>query len=263
MLYDKSMLSRVVKQGIIAGIFFLILGGIGFGIFRAVIPPTPTPTPNPTIHLAPLQVITSKLLNITNNDYDFVAKIRNANLDYGSGRVEYRLTIYGVDAQPLVTKTGSFYILPGQTKHVIVTPIRLEAQAARAEFSITMVDWQQLNQLASQGIDIIPRNVALSKINQPGTYAKVGGNVFNNSDLDLDIVDVAVIVSNFNGDIVAVNKTDIRTFVSKTQRGFEVAWPSAFLGQPDRVEAEATTNVFNNLNFLRQYGGQERFQQLY
>jgi hypothetical protein len=98
---------------------------------------------------------------------------------------------------------------------------------------------------------------------QARLFGKVGGSVFNNSDFDLNKVDVAVILFDESGEPIAVEKTEIATFLARTTRGFEVTWFSPFVGKVVRVDAEANTNVFENSNFLRQYGGQERFKQLY
>ena len=72
---------RKRKQMLAAVIFFLIVGGLGFLIYRGVRSPSPTPTPNPTINLAPIQVVDHWLSNVESNDYDFLAKITNSNTD--------------------------------------------------------------------------------------------------------------------------------------------------------------------------------------
>ncbi|MBI4120214.1 MAG: hypothetical protein HY454_01990 [Parcubacteria group bacterium] len=60
-----------------------------------------------------------------------------------------------------------------------------------------------------------------------------------------------------------MNRTEIRTFLANTARGFEDSWYRPFGGQVNRVEVEAHTNIFENSNFLRQYQQPERFQQFY
>ena len=255
---------RLAKQLVIAFVFFLILGGICFGIYRGFIySPTPTPTPNPTINLAPIQIVYTKLLNVQNSDYDFLAKINNPNSEYGSPNVEYEIVFYDSVGLFISSKTGSFYILPGQTKYFVETLLRLPGSASHADFKIKSVDWQKLQSIAVTSTALLVKNVSHLQISRPDLFTKAGGEVFNGSDLDLNRVDVAVVVLDKDGVPIAVNRTNIFTFLADTTRGFEVSWFTPFVGQISRVDAEANANVFENSNFLRTYGGQEKFKQLY
>lgn len=258
---DESV--RRNKKLVIAAIFFLVLGGIGFLIYRGVVPPPPLATPNPTVNLTPIQVIFTKLFNVQNNDYDFLAKISNPNTDYGSDNVEYELTFYNASGQQISSKIGSFYILPGQTKYVTDLPLRFEQPVSRADFKIKSVDWEKLDPLAANGVSLLVKNASFVQVNQPGVFARAGGEIFNGSDFDLNKVDVMAVLLDQAGLPIAVSKTEIRTFLARTTRGFEVTWFAPFVGQTNRVDAEATTNVFENSNFLRTYGGGEKFKQLY
>jgi len=227
------------------------------------VPSAPAATPNPTVNLVPLKIVFTKLFNVQNNDYDFLARVNNPNLNYGSANVEYTLTFYGASNQQVSTKTGNFYILPGQTKHVVNLPLLFQEPVSRADFKIASVDWQKLDQLAASGVALLTRKSSFVSINQSGVFAKAGGEIFNGSDFDLNRVDVVIVALDHTETPIAVSKTEIRTFLAKTTRGFEVTWPAPFVGQVSRIDAEAGTNVFENSNFLRAYGGQEKFKQLY
>ncbi len=232
-------------------------------IYRGVRPPSPEPTPNPTMNLAPIQVIGQKLFNVENNDYDFWAKVTNPNADYGSPNVEYEISFFNLNGIRISQKSGSFYILPGQTKYVIDLPLKFQEAVSRADLVIKSADWQKLNPLAINGVDLVAENYNYVPVLQPGVFSKVGGSIFNNSDFDLNKVDIAVVLFDESGEPVAVEKTEISTFLARTARGFEVTWFAPFVGNVARVDAEANTDIFENSNFLRQYGGQERFKQMY
>lgn len=256
-------MARGIKQVIVAGLFCIIVFLLGFGVYKIVVPAKPSPTPNPTIHLSPIAVLTTKLVNIRNNNYDFVAKVSNANIDYGSGNVQYVISFFDASGSLVSTKTGSFYILPGQTKYVVVTPLSFNTSISRAEFGINSVDWQKLDSLSAQGINLVPKNVGYFVPPNGTAFARVGGLISNTTDLDFDVVDVSVIALDSSGNILAVNKTTINTFLAKTERGFEVSWFTPFVGQVQRADVQAGTNAFNNSNFLRRYGRSERFQTFY
>ncbi len=228
-----------------------------------MVPAAPLPTPDLTISLAPIRVVTAKLLNIENNDYDFAAKVTNPNTDYGSADVEYAVKFLDASGNQISQKTASFYILPGQTKYVLITPLKFSQPISQAVMEIVSVAWQKLDPLAAGGVNLTSRNVSYNQISEPGVFGKAGGSIQNIANFDLGQVDVLVLLFNQGDDLTAVNRTEIRTFLANTSRGFEVSWYRPFVGQVNRVEVEAHTNVFENSNFLRQYERQERFQQFY
>ena len=64
------------------------------------------------------------------------------------------------------------------------------------------------------------------------------------------------------GSVEGTNITNIETFASKTERSVKMTWPFSVptIFQPI---VEVGTNVFDNDNFLKRNGTQERFQQYY
>jgi len=143
-----------------------------------------------------------------------------------------------------------------------VSPIHLPEKAERAEILITSVEWQELDLLA-QNIYLAARNLFYFELKMSGLFARGEGLINNTSDFDFNQVDVAILLFDEKDSIIAVNRTEIRTFLANTTRGFEVAWFSPFPGKVVRIEAEALTNVFENQNFIQRYQELERFQQYY
>ncbi len=256
-------MTRFIKQVIFASIFFLIVGSFGFVIFRGIKPAPPTPTPNPTANLAPINIISTKLLNVENGDYDLIAKVSNPNTDYGSPDVEYEVTLYNATGNQISKKQGSFYILPGQTRYVLETPLKFSEPISRADMVIKSIDWQELDPLSTKDISLFSRNVSYNQINQAGIFSKVDGLIQNDSNFDLNQVEVLVILYDQSDSIIAVNRTNIQTFLAQTARGFEVTWYTPFIGEPIRRDVEVHTNTFENSNFTRKYQKPARFQQYY
>lgn len=255
--------NRILKQIFVAVVFLIVVSGIAFGGYFVFRKPVPTPTPNPTINLAPISIISTQLFNITDNDYDFLAKVGNSNTDYGSGDVEYQLTFFDTSGQQISQKQNSFYILPGQTKYIIESPLKFNQPVAKVIMAIKSVDWQKLDPLASSNISFLPSNYSYNETSQAGVFSKVGGSILNNSDLDLGQVSVVVLLFDGSDSVIGVNKTEILTFLAKTTRGFEVAWYTPFVGKVARTEVNSYTDVFENSNFLSRYGRPEKFQQFY
>ena len=261
------MEARTQKQLIIGLILILILGGIGYGIYADLVTRASCTDGikngkeegvdcgilacgkacEPAI--MPINVISSKFLQVGAGDYDFVAQVSNPNISYGASRVEYNLG----------SSSGSFYILPGQTKWVVLTALKIPNGVQGIRLVIKNAQWEKLD-LPSNAVNFVIRSKNYGSIKNG---SELSGSLFNNSNFDFDKVDVAVILFDDTDNIVGVNKTDIRTFVSKSERGFNVAWPFALPGNVARQDVEASTNLFENSNFIKNYGTEEKFQKFY
>lgn len=253
---------RIVKQ--------LLLAGIAIGVLLALVflpghffkNPVPTPTLDPRDTLMPLKILSSQLLPIGDGDYDVLVRVQNPNQTYGSGDVQYSLRLFwdGTGAsEKFDEKPGSFYILPGQTKYLTVTPVKSQRAITRVELHITSVKWQELDMLALRGVNIVTTGAVYESVE--GAYGRVRGSVANNSDFDINRVDIGVILLDEDEKPIAINRTEIYTFLAHKTRGFETSWPLPFEGNVARTSVEAHVNLFEQSSFIRTYGGREQFQE--
>lgn len=278
--------SRTQKQLIIGSIFILIIGSIGYGFvdYFFVVESTCFDKVQNGIEegvdcgllacgvacepaILPLNIISQKLIEVRPQDYDFVAQINNPNSFFGASRVRYELNI-GVEGKEIVDsnkmplqKTGTFFILPGQTRFVIIPSIRSNDVLVGVSIDIKEVEWEKIEMFENLNFSVQRKNYLV--INKNGIFSELEGVVLNNSDFDFDKVEVGIILFDGNGEIVGINKTDIRTFLSRTERYFKVSWPTRLPANVARQDIEVLTNVFENSNFIRRYGTQERFQKYY
>lgn len=266
------MEARTQKQLIIGAIFVLIIGGAVYGLVDRflIIEATcfdgiqngreegldcgslacGTACQEP---VQPLRISEEKLFRIAQGNYDFVAKIINPNTSYGASEIKYSVALAGVG-----TKTGSTYILPGQTKYVVLTSVRADREVSAAGLKINSVRWEKLN-MPSGEVNLVNRRGNFADSIADSSYE---GVVFNDSNYDFDSVEAAVILFDTSNSVVGVNRTEIRTLLAKTERSFKVVWP---FGQPSvaRADVQVSTNLFENSNFIKSYGTQERFQEFY
>ena len=263
------MEARTQKQLIIGLVFVLIFGGIGYGIYSSLITEVSCvdglkngveegvdcgilacgKACEPAI--IPINIISSKFFKVGTGDYDFVAQISNPNTSYGASRVEYSIDAFNY--------RGATYILPGQTKWLVLTALKIPNETGDIKLVIDSAQWEKLD---------IPNNIVNFVVRRKDYRPTSKGSeleaiLYNDSNFDFDKIDVAVILFDDTGSVVGVSKTDIRTFVSKSERGFKVAWPFALLGNSTRQYIEALTNLFENSNFIKSYGSQEKFQKFY
>lgn len=268
--------SRLLRRLVIAGVFLAVFTLTGFGLRTAV---TPTPTCTDGIKngqeegvdcglfacnkycepdLAPPSVVSTKLIKAGDRDYDFVAEIANPHREFGASEVAYELKLLNGSGNELLKREGVFYILPGQTKFLILPFLTTENNVSDIELNIKSAKWQKIESL--EGMNLIVRNE---------TYTPTGGGagslnaaILNDSDFDFEVVDIDVLLYNSRGEIIAVNKTDIRTFVARTERAFSVTWPFPIAGNVAKISVKPSTNLFENSNFIKNYGSEvQKFQQ--
>ncbi len=260
---------RLQKQLVIGLVFILILGGIGYGIYSGLASKVSCidgiqngkeegldcgilacgKTCEPAI--MPIQIISSQLFKTGQGDYDFVAQIYNPNTFYGASRVEYSVDPFNY--------RGFTYVLPGQTKWLVLTALQSSTEVGELNLIINNAQWEKLD-MPDNTISFVLKRKDYFQV-QKGS--ELDGVLYNDSNYDFDKIDVAVILFDDTGSIVGVNKTDIRTFVSKSERGFNVVWPFVLSGNVMRQDVEASTNLFENSNFIKSYGSQEKFQKFY
>lgn len=266
------------KQLVIGLVFVLVIGGFVYGFFDYFLIIEPTCSDNvkngqeegvdcgllacgltcePAI--MPLNVQLQKLIEVRDKDYDFVAHINNPNSLFGASHARYEINMTKKDGA-ILQRAGTFFILPGQTRYVIVSGITSNSILSNASIQIKEVDWEKVNSFENIGFPIQRKDY---RILDSSGGSELEAVVLNSSDFDFDKVEVGVILFDEKGNIIAVNKTDIRTFISRTERYFKVVWPSRFPSEVARQDIEILTNVFENSNFIRQHGTQERFQKYY
>lgn len=278
------MLSRTSKQFLIGGIYILIalliVGGVYFSKTRPTCVDGLKNGQEEGVDCgtlacgkaceAPVQALLiqhAQLIRTPADDYDLAFEVVNPNAEFGAGNVEYSWTFYDGNS-PVPHREGnggigSFYILPGQTKYIVVTAVRFQSAMTPDDVPeikdviIKSVTWEKV--AGGQSNPLVVTRESLSSTAQSATYEAV---VTNNSNFDFDTVDVGVVVRDAAGKLIATNTTNLQTLLSHTDRSVKMTWPFPIPADA-RVDIEAGTNVFNNANFLKTNGTQEKFQQYY
>lgn len=209
------------------------------------------------IELGSPQVVSTKLIPAGSRDYDFVAEIKNPHNDFGASEVSYELILLNGNQQEVLKKEGLFYILPGETKFLILSFLTAEKSISDIRFRIKSAVWQEVD------VNDVQLTVARQKYNilPGGVSSFLEAVILNNSDFDFDTVEIDVILRNTRGEVIAVNKSVMNTLLAHTERGFTTTWPFPIVETVGKIEILPSTNLFENSNFIKRYGsGFERFQ---
>ncbi|OGN33609.1 MAG: hypothetical protein A3I39_01225 [Candidatus Yanofskybacteria bacterium RIFCSPLOWO2_02_FULL_47_9b] len=261
-------MSRVLKQLIIGGVYVVIVGVMVFWSYNSSYGPTcqdgiqngreegidcgtiacgmACASPVQAIQVQSVQLVSTPA-----GDHDLAMQFYNPNTNYGVALGTYQLTLGSQ------ISSHDFYMLPGQTKDLVLTSLKGVVDGVSANVVIKDIQWEKV--VGDASVSLTSSNERYLVLGNQTTFE---GTILNNSDFDFDSVDISIIVSDSSGKILATNTTSIQTILSRSSRYVKVSWPFA-LPADARVSVEVSTNVFDNTNYIKTHGTQEKFQQLF
>jgi hypothetical protein len=62
-----------------------------------------------------------------------------------------------------------------------------------------------------------------------------------------------VILRDANGNVLALNSTEVKTVKTGEEREFTVLWPKKFSGTVMQVDVQSEVNIFNSESFMQKY----------
>ena len=255
---------RVFKRVVIALVYLLIIGGIGFIIYIFRQPPAPScfdkiqnqgetgvdcgGNCKTCEQKKPLEVFEKKFFPTTTGNVDLFAEVKNINLAFGVGALRYTFDLYDRDGVFLATRSGVTYILPDSTKFIVEHNLPVPKTPERVEFNFELPDFKEVRDYVKPRLTIIGLQTRPLD-EREGGFAAVRGNVLNQTDTSFDKVAVAVRLKNQAGQTVAVTSHEVRTLVPNENRFFEVKWTYRL---PDFTtpEFQVDTNIFEESNSL-------------
>ncbi|TAJ88391.1 hypothetical protein EPO44_15560 [bacterium] len=212
--------------------------------------------------LQKIQVHWTKTFEAQAGVYDLAAEIQNPNFTYGSEDVEYHFEILDSTGKQIQSVPGKTFILPQETRSVVMQAVALQAPPAQAVLHVDAVLWQRIIGFSNSGIHVDNRQVQIVQ-NDPNVFARMSGIVANDSPYDLRSIEVNMVAYNASGDPIAVNRTDIQTVKSGEKRQVEVIVPHPFSGTINRFTIFGYSDFFTIQNFIAQHTTEEKFQQYY
>lgn len=184
--------------------------------------------------------------------YDVIVRVKNPNESLGSPAFSYLIILKDSSGNTLSERKGSEFIYPMEVKNLIENNLETRAEPKEAEVKIIKAEWIEFENYQKPRFTVY--NKKFNLISSGTGYCEVMGTVFNESKTDFGSVRVKVILKDYWGNPIAVNKTEIRDLRTNEERGFKLFWPSRFPGEVDgnNIEISAESNVFNpeNLKIL-------------
>jgi hypothetical protein len=206
--------------------------------------------------IEPIKVLSTQLLKVGENDYDFIAQVVNPNAEHGASEILFDLVLTGSGGETVFPDNES-YILPGQTRYFIVSALKTRGPADKVEIKIKNIMWEKLKLFEFPSFPVKAKKFV--QIGGANPISQFDAVLYNDSNFDFDKIDIGIILFDGNDKIVGVGNTNITTLLSRGERFFRIQWPIA-VKRVVRQDVEVTTNFFDNSNFIKTYGTRERFQ---
>lgn len=187
--------------------------------------------------------------------YDVVFTITDANKTWGVTNLKFKVEVMGADGTVLKSLIDTRYVNPGSSTVIIEPNISTSNKAVSAKATFLSGEFA-----ANASTQNIPLNIG-SKTFTPRTTdgtALFTGVLQNNSNFDLKVVNVTMVVKSGDGTIVSDNLTNINTLHASENRYFELRFPTS-LDPSVTYEVVATTNNMDKGNLTSKQGSGSQF----
>ncbi|NTV41018.1 MAG: hypothetical protein HGA61_01975 [Candidatus Moranbacteria bacterium] len=195
-----------------------------------------------------LSIVEKKFVSGGSNNFDVLIKISNPNELVGASSFHYSISLKDESGSILAAKEGYNYILPADSKYIAELGLSVSGGAVpvTVDFSIDGVVWSQLGKIEK------PQLSVYNKKFQPdsgGIGSKAEGLVRNESPNDFKKIDIIVILSDEQGNLLAINTTQKENIRAQKEGSFVLTWPYGFSNIVRNMEVDVQTNVFDSENF--------------
>lgn len=271
-------MQRTLKQSSIVFIFVLILGAVVGALYFFFFWNAPTCTDGiqnqneagvdcggscsqmctDQYVTTPLHVEEKGILPDTDTTADLYATVTNPNAAAVLKQAAYTFFVTDSRGQKTSVATGTFFLLPKETKSVLAIAIpHVVAAGEVVDFEISDETWMPLENYDGKPTINVYQKRYQEVSSGPG-FAEAYGLVSNESQYDFREIGVNVILRNAEHVPVAVNKTVLNAVHAGEQRDFRLLWPNHFPGEVSEVETQIDINIFAEDAFMKQYfpGGQ-------
>lgn len=266
------LMSRLIRQVIIATIFFsfntLLLVGIYFAFIKA--PETCTDNKQNQDEQgvdcggvctnACIEVVVGRdfqfqevaFVPAGNGRYDVLGKIFNPNDDIGASSFRYTFELKDGMGQVIATRSGTNYVLPQETKDLIELNLETANIPASVTLRVSEVSWERLSGYRERpSINIYQKRY--NQVTGGFGYSEAYGLLSNESPYDFRVITVKVILRDALGKPLAFNTHQMNTVNAHESRDFKLVWPTPFPGAVERVDMEVDADIYHSDNFVEQY----------
>lgn len=277
---------RIFRKLLFGGVFLFFVAWMSYFVYQAYFPTLPTcndnvqnqgeegidcglvcenecPPAPPPENTKPIEVVWAKVFYSNIGTYDLGAKIKNPNLLWGVAEFKYDFIARDSNDAVVIEKSGTSYILPDYEDYIIIPSIKSDKNPVKAELNIIKEGqkWADItSSYNSSSLALIFREKKYTTKDENG-FPSASAILKNATTSDFDKIDIKVVLYDQNDEPLAVNVSDQRTMRSGEERFFRVFWSTEPQGAVFKHDFKATTNIFNNDNFMSRFGTGDRIRE--
>jgi hypothetical protein len=176
-------------------------------------------------------VLWTRFFEVRPGVYDVAALVENVNLTLGSPTIPYVFELYDINGERIISHTGSTYTLPN--KQFLIFEANLETGIrvpVRIAFRIEPFTWKITEE------QTLPIIVSRTERSFDQERPRLITTLTNNALRNISNIDVAVVISEVNGNAIAVSEVRIGTVPDSGTAEAAFTWPHPFSGIPGDVQ---------------------------
>lgn len=163
-----------------------------------------------------------------------------------ANNIPYEFSFFDVNNDLIISKPGNLFLLPGQTKYVILPKITSNKSVSRATLTFTQTpNWQKRLQLPKISITT-PPPLTYNQFQPPTFIAE--GSYTNQSPYRLRSVRLTIILYDSSGAIIGSSQRDDFDLLPFERRAYKILWPNVFATNIGKTEVVAETNILDPMN---------------
>jgi hypothetical protein len=185
------------------------------------------------------------VLPIFSGEYAAYVKIINPNFELAASGIKYEMQFFTSTNQQIATSRGNLFLLPGQSKFVVIPKITASERIVKATINFSSVSWQKRTSIPTVKL----RTSSPVVRNQTSPQALVvSGEVLNESPYHLKKISLTLLLYDRNNKIIAVSSREEYDVPARGRRAYTQLWSEVFSSNVVRVEVQAETNTLDDTN---------------
>jgi hypothetical protein len=186
------------------------------------------------------------LTTLGQNNYAAAVLLTNQNLDLSVNNAAFEFDFLNAQKQQVYSYTGNLFLLPNESKYIVVPTFTAQDKIAYASFQIPgSLNWQKRINIPKIDISTsLPTDY--SQTNPPAFV--VEGSYTNNSPYQFEKVQLTFVLTDPSGTIVGLSTRDESTVAPFELRSYKQLWPNMSSSNIASVKIFAETNVLDPSN---------------